>query len=611
MARMRSLRPGEYHCFLYENESEASSFASVFIRQGLDKKEKVIYFAADHRAEGLAKDLEESGIDVTGAVKAGHLQIEKSERDSCEKIAKDLALIGVASSRNSEDITLPAYSSLRIAIDDTIRLNEAGPDGFCTPAAIDLMEAIVSEKCLVVFMYFLDQLTPEALFRVLAAYPSLIIGDEVYENFLFRDAVTAGQEDMKTLKVEHILDLLKDHRKLKNTIRKGGEALRASEENYRSIFERAGNLIATVDKKGNIIDCNGKIREVLGYEREEVVGRSIAALFHPDHLHRIYETLKEVIKKGSSYSKQYQMVKKDGSTVYVSVNSTLLKTEKGKMGKIVSVVEDITERKHVEEALFESERRYRQLVEILPDVILTLTEGRIIFANSAAYSVFGLSHPRDLLGRLMADFFDAAGSQGLTRCFETIRNKGKTDKPVKATIARPDGTAVFIEWTGIALNQADAGGGIVLFVGRDITEREIAENLVRESEERYRIAVEHSNDGVAIVLGEIYIYVNKKLAEIFGYKSVQDVMNKNITLTIHPDDRERVLGINHMRQRGEAVADRYEFKGVRKDGTIVYIEVSATPIVYKGESSSLVYLRDITARKELEEKLRTVTGTMS
>ena len=611
MARLRSLKPGEYHCFLYENASEASSFASVFIRQGLDKKEKVIYFAADHGAEGLAKDLEESGIDVNSAVKAGHLQIERSERDSCEKIAKDLALIGVASSRHSEDIAPPAYSSLRIAIDDTIRLNEAGPDGSCTPAAIDLMEAIDSEKCLIVFMYFLDELTPEALFRILAAYPSLIIGDEVYENFLFRDAAATGQEGMKTLKVEHLLDLLKDHRKLKDTIRKGGEALRASEDNYRSIFERAGNLIATVDKKGNIIDCNGKIREVLGYEREEVVGRSIAALFHPDHLHRIYETLKEVIKKGSSYSKQYQMVKKDGSTVYVSVNSTLLKTEKGKMGKIVSVVEDITERKHVEEALFESERRYRQLVEILPDAILTLTEGRIIFANSAAYGVFGLSRPRDLLGRLMADFFDTAGSQGLTRCFETIRNKGKTEKPVKAMITRPDGTAVFIEWTGIALNQADAGGGIVLFVGRDITEREIAENLVRESEERYRIAVEHSNDGVAIVLGEIYIYVNKRLAEMFGYKSVQDVMNRNITLTIHPDDRERVLSINHMRQRGGAVADRYEFKGVRKDGTIVYIEVSATPIVYKGESSSLVYLRDITARKELEEKLRTVTGIIS
>jgi len=605
VARLRSLRPGEYHCFLYENESEASSFASMFIRQGLDKKEKVIYFAVDHRAEGLAKDLEESGIDVSGAVKAGHLQIERSERDSFEKIAKDLALIGVTSLRHSEGITPPAYSSLRIMIDDTMRLNEAGPDGFCTPAAIDLMEAIGGEKCLMVFMYFLDQLTPEALFRILVAYPSLIIGDEVYENFLFQDAVAAGQEGIKTLKVEHLLDLLKDHRKLKDTIRKGGEALRASEDNYRSIFERAGNLIATVDKKGNIIDCNGKIREVLGYEREEVVGRSIAALFHPDHLHRIYETLKEVIKKGSSYSKQYKMVKKDGSTVYVSVNNTLLKTEKGKMGKIVSVVEDITERKHVEEALFESERRYRQLVEILPDAILTLTEGRIIFANSAAYSVFGLWHPRDLIGRRMEDFLDASRAGNVQGCIEAIRQNGKADKPMRVATSRPDGSFVIIEWTGMALNQREGGG--ILFMGRDVTEREAAEKLVRESEERYRIAVEHSNDGVAIVRGENYVYANRKLAEIFGCRNVEDIVGKNISLTIHPDDRKRVLTINHMRQRGEKVADRYEFKGIHKNGSIVFIEVSATPIVYEGEPGSLVYLRDVTARKEMEDRLRMIT----
>jgi PAS domain S-box-containing protein len=214
----------------------------------------------------------------------------------------------------------------------------------------------------------------------------------------------SGQKGTKKLKAEHLLDLLKDHRKLKDTIRKGGLALRASEDNYRSIFESAANLIAIVDKKGRIVDCNGKIREVLGYEKEEVIGRSIAALFHPDHLYRAFEILKEVVKKGSSYNKQYQMVKKDGSTAYVSVNSTPLKNERGKIARVVSVVEDITERKRVEEALFESERRFRQLVEILPDAILTLADGRIIFANSAAYNLFGVGHPRDLIGRRMEDF---------------------------------------------------------------------------------------------------------------------------------------------------------------------------------------------------------------
>jgi len=604
VTRLRSLKSGNYHCFLYESESEANAFALGFIRQGLDKREKIIYFAADHSADTLIESLRKSGIDVDFAMTSGQLQVEESETDSCEKIARDMALCG-PDPLPSGDAAHPAYTSLRIAVDDTIRLNQAGEQGPWAPAAIDRLEAMVSGKCLMVLMYGLNHLSPDALFRVLATYPTLIIGDDVYENFLFRDHVMSGQEGMKTLKAEHLLDLLKDHRKLKDAIKKGGLALRASEDNYRSIFESAANLIAIVDKKGRIVDCNGKIEEVLGYEKEEVIGRSIAALFHPDHLYRVFEILKEVVKKGSSYNKQYQMVKKDGSRAYVSVNSTPLKNEKGKITRVVSVVEDITDRKRVEEALFESEKRFRQLVEILPDAILTLADGRIIFANSAAYNLFGISRPRDLIGRRMEDFLDPSGAEAVRGCFEAVQQNGKTGKPARVATGRSDGSVVIIEWTGIALNQREGGG--ILFMGRDVTEREAAEKLVRESEERYRIAVEHSNDGVAILRGECYVYVNRRLAEMFGYKSVDDVVGKNISVTVHPDDRKRVLAINHKRQRGEKVADRYEFKGMHSDGSVIFIEVSATPVVYMGEASSLVYLRDITARKEMEDKLRMIS----
>jgi len=603
VTRLRSLKPGDYHCFLYEGESEANAFALSFIRQGLDKREKIIYFAADHSRDTLIQSLRQIGVDVDSAMTVGQLQVERSEADSCEKLARDMVLAG-PDPVPFGDMPHSAYTSLRIAIDDTARLKQAGEESLGATAAIDRLEAMVSEKCLMVFMYGLDQLSPDALFRVLATYPTLIIGDDIYENSLFRDPVISGREGMKTLKAEHLLDLLKDHRKLKDAIRKGGQALRASEDNYLSIFESAANLIAIVDKKGRIVDCNGKIKEVLGYEKEEVIGTSIAALFHPDHLHRALEILKEVVKEGSSYNKQYQMVRKDGSPAYVSVNSTPLKNEKGRIARVVSVVEDITERKRVEEALFESERRFRQLVEILPDAILTLADGRIIFANSAAYSLFGIGHPRDLIGRRMEEFLDASGAEAVRGSFEAIEQNGKTGRPARVITGRSDGSAVIIEWTGMALNQKDGGG--ILFVGRDVTEREAAEKLVRESEERYRIAVEHSNDGVAIVRGENYIYVNRRLAEMFGYRSADDVVGKSISATIHPDDRKRVISINHRRQRGEKVPDRYEFKGMHRDGSIIFIEVSATPVVYMGEAGSLVYLRDITARKEMEDKLRMI-----
>ena len=136
------------------------------------------------------------------------------------------------------------------------------------------------------------------------------------------------------------------------------------------------------------------------------------------------------------------------------------------------------------------------------------------------------------------------------------------------------------------------------------SDRKAAEEALRESEERYRIAIEHSNDGVALVEGDKHIYVSNKFVEIFGYASPEELIGQPQSATVHPDDYERVSDINRQRQRGEPVPFRYEFKGIRKDGTYVYVEVSATKINYKGAPVTLAYVRDITERKIAEKLLK-------
>lgn len=137
----------------------------------------------------------------------------------------------------------------------------------------------------------------------------------------------------------------------------------------------------------------------------------------------------------------------------------------------------------------------------------------------------------------------------------------------------------------------------------DMTQRKQAETLLKESEEHYRTAIEYSNDGVAIVREDDHLYVNQKFVEIFGYDRPEEVIGRPISIIIHPDDRERVNEINRRRQRGETVPNRYEFKGIRKDGITINIEVSAAKTTYRGEVVSLVYLRDVTERKRMEDRL--------
>jgi PAS domain S-box-containing protein len=135
------------------------------------------------------------------------------------------------------------------------------------------------------------------------------------------------------------------------------------------------------------------------------------------------------------------------------------------------------------------------------------------------------------------------------------------------------------------------------------SERKQAEKNLIESEERYRTAIEHSNDGVALVSGSQHIYVNRMFLEIFGYNNPEDIIGSPTYVTVHPDDRKMVMAYNLKRQQGEPVPSRYEFKGIKKDGAAIFIEVSVAATVFRGESCSLAYLRDITFRKQAEEKL--------
>jgi PAS domain S-box-containing protein len=450
MPKLRLLKPGENYCYLYAKKEEADLFLYSYFKQGFDRNEKNLYVDTDHSDHAFLGLLKDNGINIEEARKAGRLFLANREGQTVGGVFKDVC----GPEGPSETI--------RVAVDDTESLRRIGRKWF-SHISNDL-GPVVNERSVAVFMYCIERISAEALFHVLAVFPSLIIGDEVYENFLFPDPSVPQNDAIKTLNAEHLLELIKDHKKLKEMLKRGGEALRASEHNYLSIFESVANLIATIDKKGIIVDCNAKIRDVLGYEKDEIIGKPIAALFHPSDLPRVHRTVREVIKKGASYDKQYEMVKKDGSAVIVSVNSTPLKNEKGKIAEVVSIVEDITDRKQVEEALLQSEKRYRQLIEMLPDAILTLNEGRIIFANAAAYGMFGLVHPRDLIGRRMQEMFDEKGAAFFSEFLDTVLQRGKSLDPVKLETAGPNGKTISIAWTGMVLDQAE--GQTVMVMGK-------------------------------------------------------------------------------------------------------------------------------------------------
>ncbi|MCX7857723.1 MAG: PAS domain S-box protein [Deltaproteobacteria bacterium] len=272
--------------------------------------------------------------------------------------------------------------------------------------------------------------------------------------------------------------------------------------------------------------------------------------------------------------------------------------------RIVELEKTVKELKRVEKELKEIENKYKDIFENATEGIFQTTrEGKILNANPSFAKIHGYSSPEEII-REINDIGNElyVNPKDRQNLIERIENEGRVSN-FEVQMYRKDGT---IHWVSINLRAIkDKEGKTLYYEGtmQDITERKIAEEALKESEERYRVAIEHSNDGVAIIGDLTHLYVNQRFVEIFGYDSPDEIIGKPITYVVHPDDHELVKSISLSRKKGDLVPKRYEFKGVTKTGNVIYLEVSGASITYKGQPAYLVYLRDITKRKESEKLL--------
>ncbi|HEX2966706.1 MAG TPA: PAS domain S-box protein, partial [Syntrophorhabdaceae bacterium] len=166
---------------------------------------------------------------------------------------------------------------------------------------------------------------------------------------------------------------------------------------------------------------------------------------------------------------------------------------------------------------------------------------------------------------------------------------------------RKDGTSGYgrIHMTGTYYH----GEPAVLSTIVDTSLREEADEQLRESEERYRTAVESSNDGIALTKDKTIVHVNQRFLDIFGYNSPDELLGRSVLTVVHPADRPLLKEYREKRERGENTPVRLEHKGIRKDGTEIFVEASLAATFYQGEAVTFVLQRDITDRKKSEAAL--------
>ena len=387
--------------------------------------------------------------------------------------------------------------------------------------------------------------------------------------------------------------------------KKALEDLGKGEERYRLLYENAAEGIFTYDRNLVITDVNRRACEIFGYDRSEVIGRTILeiGILHPDDIPHAAENMARLINGADALSSRYKFIRKDGALRRCNVTGAAIRGKNGEVMSITSIVVDVTDQVRVEEALRASDERYRALFQGAAEGILVadIDTMRFTRANPAICSFLGYSE-EELVGMGVPDIHPPGDLDHVIREFKVPLETG-TSLAAGIPCLRKDGAVVY----------ADIYNSLMILDGRrstvgffiDITQRKEAERELVQSEQKFRSVVEKSHMGIAIVNDRAeYIYVNDEFCRIAGYPR-EYLLGKNFDFPLSEESRAMAIDRYVRRQRGESVPDHYEFSFIRSSGDVRTGEVRSA--VYQdstGRVNSLIQVLDVTERRQAEEERR-------
>lgn len=378
--------------------------------------------------------------------------------------------------------------------------------------------------------------------------------------------------------------------------------LQESEAKMKSIFRAAPTGIGvTVDRTFQFV--NQKFVDISGYTSSELIGQSTRKVYQTDEEHeRIGKYKYDQIREIGTGTIETQFLRKDGILVDILLSSTPIDFNDLSKG-VTFTATDITERKEAEEALKNSEERLSIIFESAPMAYyLSDIKGTFLDGNKAAEELVGYKK-EELIGKnffkinLLPEISFSIATKAIAKNL-----LGKKFGPSEILLTHKHGHQIPVEISTYPVKIGDRH--IILGNAIDISERKKAEKQIQEREEQYRDLVEKAD--IAVLKDDVngrFTYFNEKFTKLFGY-TAKEIKKHSIQSLVHPDDVERVMEIHNSHIKGIPGSYRYEFKGLRKDGASIELEVDSALLI---ENNKIVgtqsYIWDISVRKIAEKKL--------
>ena len=379
------------------------------------------------------------------------------------------------------------------------------------------------------------------------------------------------------------------------TARKAAEdALRASEEQYRAIFNASADALVLWNSEYRRVDVNTAYERLYGWSRDEVIGRSYEhPAFSPEYARPRLELVRRALA-GEACHTELVAIRKNGERVPTEVRA--IPFEHRGQPHVLTIARDITERKRAEHAISASEEQYRAIFGASVDgLLLKDADHRIVDVNDAFASMHGYRRD-EMIGRQLAEFIPA---ELQARCAVLVPEiLAGVPCHIEARTHHRDGTLFDVEIHGVPMRYQ--GREHALVVMRDVTERKRADEALRASEEQYRAIFNASADALVLWNSRSQrVDVNPAYERMYGY-SRDEVLSGARATDLPSEYRRHQEEIVARTLAGEHCHEEV-METFRRTGGRFPIEVRTIPIQHRGEPHVLAMIRDLTERRQVED----------
>jgi len=385
------------------------------------------------------------------------------------------------------------------------------------------------------------------------------------------------------------------------------KTLRQEKDRAQQYINLAGVMLLALDKHGKVTLVNKKGCEILGYEEDQILGKSWFENFLPENRRDDVKVIFNGLMRGELGPLEHQppapVLCGGGVVRRIAFTNALLKNEKGEVIGTLSSGEDVTERKQVAEALRESEERYHKLIEGMLEGVAycrMLYDDRghpvdwiYLNVNSNFETLTGL---RDIVGKRVTEAISGIEKSDpeLFEIYGRVASSGKPEvfeSEIKS----------LRQWLKISVFCPEKDHFVAVF--ENITKRKQTEDALKESETKYRQLVELAQEGIwAIDADANTTYANPRMAGMLGY-TPEEMMGRH--LFSFTDERGKEIAQIELDRRKQGIKEQHDFEFLRKDGQRIYASLETSPMMDEAGNytGALAVVADITEHKRAEEAL--------